>query len=132
MSGLRLAHFSGGANDRIRRPIDVIVDCGPVRDRDADRVHVVPTRSSHPAHALFLHKAERFPCGTVWVTTIGHDPHEHLIENDLVQNAHRWLLAHAVGEPARQTATAIDELLETAAAERLKRGVHGETARASG
>ena len=88
----------------------------------------MPPRAAEPADAFVLDARERVARRGVGVARWRLDANEHLVEDDVVEDADRRFLAQAIGEAACQTAAALHEIGEAASAERAQRGVDREAA----
>ena len=83
----------------------------PVRDADPDRRLAVPGRATHPGGAVGLDPANDLARELVGVAAAGRrDPHQHLVEHDVVEHLEARLRAQLLGHPRGQVAAALHQL----------------------
>src|ERR1051325_2870265 len=116
------------AQNRLRRPGDVVLARHPVRDRDAHRAEAVPGGAGHPAGAFALGAGDGRARQLVAVA----ETHQDLVEHDVVEDPHARIAAEELGHLRGARAAAVDQGLDTAPSEVAEGGVDGEAAGAAG
>src|SRR5215211_2327497 len=107
--------------DRLDRTVDVGLGRRPVGDGDPHQPPAVPGRAAHPAGALALDALD-YPVGALVVA----EPHQDLVEHDVVRDRDTTDSAQLLGEAPRERAAALDQVGEPIAAELAQRGPRHE------
>src|SRR5438105_11794198 len=83
----------------------------------------MPGGPTHPARSVLLHAGDNAPRELVIVA----EPHENLIEDDVIEHANLRHVSQQISDLPRPRAQAVDERLDAGAAETPQRRVHRDS-----
>src|SRR5690242_9228237 len=106
--------------DRRRRPVDVSVGGGPVRDGHPQHVTALPGRATQPACAVGLDRRHRAPVRRV----VAGQPDQNLVEHHVIEYLGAGDVGQQRGHPAGLRAVAFHEFGYAGPAEGTQRRVH--------
>src|SRR5215210_1978659 len=100
----------GGAEDRRYGAVDIIGGGGPVGHRDPHGHLALPGRTPEPAGPFLLHRLHDGAGPGVVLPAGIQDPHEYLVEDDVVEHLDPGLSREGPGKAPGMGAAEVDEV----------------------